>query len=367
MSDQPTSKRMLTAVFGSKKIPSQVTSAPAPEEKLPHSDRPLDPSDRQNQEKDRLILVQDSATQPGADLVATQLSHSDLVATQLSCETTQSNNDSVSKRPSYQTTKSSYDQEPGFRIPNILEDQIIPTLTLPEQSVLRRLFRLSYGFNRQYTDSVSLSKLSEKCNMGQTAVKSALKSLQGRGLIAIESDLSRKPNGGNKYSVLTGLFGDLVARRPSPETTKSPSDHIKDHDLNNTSHHQREVMTIYQSITSNQWTKKDDTAYQQIKNIPLDQISITIRQVLERAPQHPATLAYFVKEILSPTPVNAASRSARRAQMERIIREVRDAHQSINGYLLSNFVADVKEACAKEGVVFDNDLFNEITNRTSYK
>lgn len=49
----------------------------------------------------------------------------------------------------------------GYKTPNFLDDEVLPDLAPPEQIVLRRLYRLSYGFNRQTTDSVGINKLAK--------------------------------------------------------------------------------------------------------------------------------------------------------------------------------------------------------------
>lgn len=43
-----------------------------------------------------------------------------------------------------------------------------------------------------------------------------------------------------------------------------------------------------------------------------------------------------------------------------IVKRVRDSHRGRNGYSTADLVYDVKAACAREAVIFDNDLFNEL-------
>jgi hypothetical protein len=42
-----------------------------------------------------------------------------------------------------------------------------------------------------------------------------------------------------------------------------------------------------------------------------------------------------------------------------IIRRVRENHTGLSNYSIADLVFDVKNACAREGVIFDNDLFND--------
>jgi hypothetical protein len=70
---------------------------------------------------------------------------------------------------------------------------------------------------------------------------------------------------------------------------------------------------------------------------------------------------YFVKEILdTTTPRNLQQQTQ---TLTEIIKRVRDLHVGANRYTIADFVFDVKRACAREGVLFDNDLFNSIVRK----
>jgi hypothetical protein len=281
-------------------------------------------------------------------------------------KTTPSRSDPVIKQPPRQMTRSANDPLPGYRVPNIISDEIIQTLGLPEQTVLWRLYRLSYGFNRQTTDPVGVGRLAEKCNLGETAVKKALKDLQLKRLIIIHQDTSGNPKGGNRYTVLPGLLSDPVAKRPGSIETGLSGDHIKDHeDLNNTSDHQEKTMRLYEELTGNYWTRADQSAYQKIQNVSLNRIEAGIKRAMERAASRPGSLAYFCKEIINPSLGQPQKYDRKRAQLQKIIEQVREARVGIGSeYTTELFRQDVERACGREGVIFDPDLFNEIVGRT---
>ena len=48
------------------------------------------------------------------------------------------------------------------------------------------------------------------------------------------------------------------------------------------------------------------------------------------------------------------------ASYQQMLHQVRDNHVGLANYGMSDFVYDVKAACARSGVVFDNDLFNAV-------
>ena len=51
---------------------------------------------------------------------------------------------------------------------------------------------------------------------------------------------------------------------------------------------------------------------------------------------------------------------ARKKALTAIVKRIRESHMGAHNYGTADFVFDVKEACAREGVIFDNDLFNAV-------
>ncbi len=257
----------------------------------------------------------------------------------------------------------------GYKTPNFLDDEILPDLAPPEQIVLRRLYRLSYGFNKQTTDSVGINKLAKKCNLGESTVKRAIKALSDRGLVIVHLDESNNPKGGNKYSILTGFIINPVRSEPSSPRTQSTMDYITHDDddpLKRQDHHQSEhekrVMMIYQETTGNSWTKADRATYNKVKNIPLQAIETAIKLATQRASSPPNSLAYFVKEIINTANPPKQNRTQRKKVLEKIVQQVRNSFIGSN-YSISDFTFKVKEVCLREEIGFDNDIFDEIMSR----
>ncbi len=331
------------------------------------------------------------------NLATEQPSYNNQVLKQPSYTETRLLNNLATEQPSYLNTKlyNSQVEEtssqnklplnsiPTYRVANFIDDEIIPTLSLAEQSVFRRLYRLAYGFNRNTTDSVSLSKIAEKCNMSVAGVKAALKTLQTKSLVKTTGENKFDPKGGNKYEILVNLAteqpsyteasytearlsNNQATQKPGYTETRLPSgsiNHDHDHDdLKNTDHHQSEMMRIYQKITGNNWTKTDRAAYEKIKKIPLSIIEQAMLITAQRAATRPNSLNYFVKEILNLANPSKASKAQRKNILAKIIQRVRE--RSIGKEVsFSDFLEDVKREAIREGVFFDNDLFNEIVGR----
>ena len=307
-----------------------------------------------------------------------QLSQDSLANKQLSQPLTKLTIDPVNNKTQLgqSVAKPSISLASYYRTWNYLDDEIMPTLHPSEQLVLRRLYRLAYGFNRQTTDNVSLTKLAEKCNLGVATVKLAIRSLQDKGLIKIESDLSRNPGGGNKYHVLTKLPDSLTIIELGQSVAKLSISHIKDHDddplkgqdhhqgtVPNINDHQKQVMMIYQEITGNLWSKADHSNYEKIKHIPIDKIEVALRLAYDRATNRPNSFAFFIKEIIASVNPKTQSRTTRKKAMQKVVERVRNASVGSN-ISPSEFVYKVKEACLREDVNFDNDLLDEILSKT---
>ncbi|MFY9221727.1 MAG: hypothetical protein WAQ98_03605 [Blastocatellia bacterium] len=395
----PTSSQMLRATLGSQKQQRQnQQSLP-----LNNNNQQNDPFPSSDQPKDQKIEFKDqfevlrskdfeknernslqnhpelSPTSLQYNHVAQQPSHENQAIIQPSHITTRSQHNQVVMQPSRITTTIKLNNSNWYKLYNDLEDYIIPTLDIYEQSVFRRVYRLSYGFNRDTTDSVSASKLAEKCNIGVSKVKEAIKSLEAKGYIQVFSDRSGNPKGGNKYRINVELPQESTINQGviqlGHNTTRSQYNHIKDHDddplkrqdhhqstVPNINDHQKRVMMIYQEVTGNLWSKADHSNYDKIKHISIEKIEIALRLAYDRATNRPNSFAFFIKEILASLNPKTQSRSNRKKAMQKIVERVRNASVGSN-ISPSEFVHKVKEACLREDVAFDNDLFDEILSK----
>jgi hypothetical protein len=72
--------------------------------------------------------------------------------------------------------------EQHTRIPNEIFEDILPTLRTSEQSILLRLYRLTWGFQKD-TCHVSMGKLGKACNLSARQVTTCVQVLEKRRLI----------------------------------------------------------------------------------------------------------------------------------------------------------------------------------------
>ena len=122
------------------------------------------------------------------------------------------------------------------------------------------------------------------------------------------------------------------------------------------------VREAYEKATGNRWNQSDSEAYKQnnIGSMSANKIASVIETVVRRTPTKINSFKYFVKEITAqPDPRNCAWQKKR---LERIVHKIRDISVGRSGYSMADFVEDVKCNCAREGVVFENDLFNELVS-----
>jgi hypothetical protein len=122
------------------------------------------------------------------------------------------------------------------------------------------------------------------------------------------------------------------------------------------------VREAYEKATGNRWNQSDSDAYKQnnIANVPAAKIVSVLETVVRRTPTKINSFKYFVREIVTrPDPRNRAWQKKR---LEKIVHKIRDISVGRSGYSMADFVEDVKCSCAREDVVFENDLFNELVS-----
>jgi len=120
------------------------------------------------------------------------------------------------------------------------------------------------------------------------------------------------------------------------------------------------VRDAYEKATGNTWNVSDFNAYEEhgLEKLPAEKIVSAIHSVARRTPAKINSFRYFVKEIVAvPDPRN---RAWQKKQLEKIVRRIRDSSVGRAGHSETNFIEDVKCACAREGLPFDNDIFNEL-------
>jgi DNA-binding Lrp family transcriptional regulator len=82
--------------------------------------------------------------------------------------------------------------EQHTRIPNEVFEEVLPTLKTSEQSILLRLYRLSWGFQKDMCH-VSMGKLAKYCNLSPRQVTTCIQTLEKRRFIErLHVDLNNK-------------------------------------------------------------------------------------------------------------------------------------------------------------------------------
>jgi Helix-turn-helix domain len=112
--------------------------------------------------------------------------------------------------------KDHLDKSLFFRFFNEMVDDLLPTLDPNEQVLYIRLFRLSYGFNRNYC-TVSQSLLIERTGFSRNTVRIGLQSLAQKGWV-------RVADAGNRVSTtyLVVLPSDKIIRSQNSRTYSDP-------------------------------------------------------------------------------------------------------------------------------------------------
>jgi hypothetical protein len=296
-----------------------------------------------------------------------------------------------------------------LRVPNIINFSLFPTLDPFAKAVYYQLYLLSHGFRRD-TCVVGLAKLAKSVLMSQRKVQDTILYLEKRGLIRRLRAILGGPSKGNVYQVLlraaemapdgamaasASLAGVATPALPAavgPEATLAPHATNKDDDdikiqssskghqriapVNCLENHSRAaaprekaktderdlalVCAAYEKATGNRWNKSDTVAYEEnhLGRVPAAKIVSILEAVTRRTPTKINSLKYFVKEILALP--DGRNRAWQKKQLEKIIVRVRDCSIGRAEYSSADFREDVKCACVQEGVVFNDDIYNEL-------
>jgi hypothetical protein len=296
-----------------------------------------------------------------------------------------------------------------LRVPNTINFSLFPTLDPFAKAVYYQLFLLSHGFRRD-TCIVGLSKLAKSVVMSQRKLQETINCLEKRGLIKRLRAILGGPSKGNVYRVMipatdaasgstvvgnstvandattasdatlaphatvaqraTNKYDDDIKIKSSSKGEKFgvDADPVGNHSAAAAPRERKEnaderfllVRAAYEKATGNRWSAADSEAYHQngIGKVPTTRILASLEAVVRRTPTKINSFRYFVKEILAlPDPRNRAWQKKR---LEKIVHRVRDNNLGGRKCSMANFVEDVKCACAREGVTFDNDTFNEL-------
>jgi len=307
-----------------------------------------------------------------------------------------------------------------LRVPNTINFSLFPTLDPFAKAVYYQLFLLSHGF-RKDTCLINLPTLARLVLMSQRKVQNTIVYLESRGLLKrIGSKLGGEKRG-NYYQVLIPENvppsspyippencdeneDDCMARDATPApraclaphatvarsaTIENDDDDIK---IKNKSSSKGDVTEIggklvenhtcaaappeketaeqnfllvreaYEKATGNRWNQSDSEAYEQNKivDVPAAKTVSILEAVVRRTPTKINSFKYFVKEITAQP--DKRNRVWQKKRLEKIVHKVRDISVGRGNYSMSDFVEDVKYNCAREGVVFENDLFNELVS-----
>ncbi len=251
-----------------------------------------------------------------------------------------------------------------LRIPYIIMDALIPTLSPAESLVYLRLYRLSYGFNPE-TCTASIWKLGRAANLSERTTHRAVYLLEQRGLIKRIGHVFGPNGGGLTFQVNRPPISPFqTSDKGDPSDNSTGALSFEHPGFENVppapNPHLQAVKEAYERETDNQWKPSDSSAYEKIKHVPTEKIIQAIISAKARSASRPNSFSYFIKEILDQANPSSQSRISRKHALKKIVDRIRSLHIGGHNYTAIDFIEDVKTACAREGVSFDNDLFNEL-------
>jgi hypothetical protein len=252
-----------------------------------------------------------------------------------------------------------------LRILHIIIDTLIPTLSPAESLVYLRLYRLSHGFNRE-TCTASIWKLGRAVNLSERTTHRAVYLLEQRGLIKRTGHVFGRKGGGLIFQVNRPLISPFQTSDNDDNSATSPVDRSLeypevDNDPSSPTPHLEAVQAAYERETNNRWRPSDAIAYEKVKHVPPEKIIQAIISAKARSASRPNNFSYFIKEILDQANPSSQSKIARKHALKKVMDRIHFMHVGAHNYTAIDFIEDVKITCAREGVVFNNDIFNELT------
>jgi hypothetical protein len=292
-----------------------------------------------------------------------------------------------------------------LRVPNTINFRLFPTLDPFAKAVYYELFLLSHGFRRD-TCVISLGKLSQRILISPRKVQNTITYLERRGLVRRLQPVLGGASKGIVYHVLvpdadsasnTSMAGSATVAPHATlarDATVAPRANNKYDDDEETinNHHQRgtqhlavvtgdgnhsgaaapreretnqesdfdRIRIAYERFTGNRWRQSDTAAYEEngIGTIAIAKTLSVLETVSRRTPTKINSFRYFVQEILA-TP-DSKNRARQKKQLEKIVARIRYSSVGRGDYSSIDFLDDVKCACVREGIVFNDDLYNEL-------
>lgn len=272
------------------------------------------------------------------------------------------------------------------RIPQVVFDEILPQLPPMAQTPYLQLLRLTLGFQRD-SCHISLESWAARCNQSLASIKRQALFLQQRGLLKKESVVFGGTARGSYFCpVIPGILNDdsikdsqALALEKSKEkqsqltqsqlsssqltqsqlpVTYMKSDH--DHDLRNKiDHHERQVMMTYQELTGNRPTLADLSSYQRIAYLGAEEILANMQQIYDRSSEPIGSFAYFAKALVKASQEQYRNRNVQKRNLEKIVERIRQSRIGSRASL-SDLIEEIKRACVRDNVNYNNDLVNEI-------
>jgi uncharacterized protein YjbI with pentapeptide repeats/ribosomal protein L20 len=271
------------------------------------------------------------------------------------------------------------------RIPQVVFDEILPQLPPMAQTPYLQLLRLTLGFQRD-SCHISLEAWATRCNQSLASIKRQALFLQQRGLLKKESVVFGGTARGSYFCpVIPGILNDdsikeapltsleknkdkqsqlTQSQLSSSQLTQSQltQSYMKDHDhdlRNKIDHHEKQVMMTYQELTGNRPTLADLSSYRKISYLGADEILANMQQIYDRSSEPIGSFAYFAKALVKASQEQYRNRNTQKRNLEKIIERIRQSR--IGGRAsVSDLIEEIKRACVRDNVNYNNDLVNEI-------
>jgi hypothetical protein len=294
-------------------------------------------------------------------------------------------NDTVSEGDTDPYWKAGY-----LKVSHQVSDVIQARLSAVQFAIYYRLYRLSYGFQRNWCIVGNKALRTATC-VKETAIREAVLQLRQYGLIEVLEVINTKEEKGTKYQINLDFKVDLESDNTKSDTVsftgtvsanEPNKERIHDDDLYRKNHHQTApvensakssdseaksettmiISLLYEELTQRPWNNKDTRELQKLAHLPSQQIEQMVKTIHNRATEPIGSFAYFAKAIIAEQKASKATppKNALKKKYEKLAKEIRSAYVGAQNVKPSDLIAKLKNCCLREGLDWNDDIANEV-------
>jgi len=246
-------------------------------------------------------------------------------------------------------------------IPHSLLEQVFPNIT-PHSALVVYLYLYWQAFRWVQDEfqitakcNIELAQICKGCAMSNSRVRDVIKLLEKAGWISIE-----KRSGKNNIFLIHRYFTPPKIGGDHQRNDFKEIDDFKEIRSSAKSDDSLSIIKkVYKDLTKNTCTNQDTKNYQSLpKNLQTEDIIRYMRAISERIKKPIGSFAYFVKSILRELE-SPKNKKTNVTKLRKIAESIKTANIGGKSISTTDFIEQVKEIAAREGIPYTPDLLEE--------